>query len=196
MIWFISKRNLRLYIVVKTTHNINVRDIPKPVSLYQQRLSRREGLNSHDPHFVPLPSSRTFRSIKTKTSSFSSLNLTKTEMLNFVYCTAIHLISSSISLNFTLDKLISEESWQLCLENFHHIPFFWEVQLNDLTRRCIIYSNFVIRIWILPVHEHDGWFSNTLWNVLIITNDPPCGNKQHWNRFQRRYIRINWNTLS
>ena len=80
-VWFGSitqKETLRLNRVVKTASRIIGRDLPSHEILYQQRLLGRATLISqdtshpaHDP-FEPLPSSRRFRSIKTRTNRFST----------------------------------------------------------------------------------------------------------------------------
>ena len=80
-VWFGSitvKEKLGLNRVVKTASRIIGRDLHILESLYQQRLLGRAILISHDPFhpvhdlFDPLPSSRRFRSIKTRTNRFSS----------------------------------------------------------------------------------------------------------------------------
>ncbi|KAK2178774.1 hypothetical protein NP493_528g03055 [Ridgeia piscesae] len=80
-VWFGSvtvKEKLRLNRVVKTVFRIIGRDLPCLESLYQQRMLGRAILiyhdSSHPAHdlFDPLPSSRRFKSIKTRTNSFSS----------------------------------------------------------------------------------------------------------------------------
>ena len=80
-VWFGSvtvKEKLRLNRVVNTASKIIGRSLPSLESLYQQRLLRRAGLISQNPShpahdlFEPLPSSRRFRSIKTRTSRFSN----------------------------------------------------------------------------------------------------------------------------
>ena len=80
-VWFGSiavKEKLRLNRVVNTASKIIGRSLPSLESLYQQRLLRRAGLISQDPShpahdlFEPLPSSRRFRSIKTRTRRFSN----------------------------------------------------------------------------------------------------------------------------
>ncbi|KAK2153189.1 hypothetical protein NP493_2346g00000 [Ridgeia piscesae] len=64
--------------VVKPASTVIGRDLPRLESLYQQRLLGRASLISHDSShpghdlFDPLPSSRRFRSIKTRTNRFSS----------------------------------------------------------------------------------------------------------------------------
>jgi len=79
--WFGSitvGEKLRLNRVVKTASKIIGRYLPSLESLYQQHLLGRASLLSQDsPHpahdlFDPLPSSRRFRSIKNRTSRFSS----------------------------------------------------------------------------------------------------------------------------
>ena len=72
-------RNKRCWgVSVNTASKIIGRSRPNLESLYQQRLLRRAGLISQDPShpahdlFEPLPSSRRFRSIKTRTSRFSN----------------------------------------------------------------------------------------------------------------------------
>ena len=81
IVWFGSitvKEKLILNRVVKTAFRIIGRDIPSLESLYQQRLLGRATLISHDSSrpahdlFDPLPSSRRFRSIKTRTNRFCS----------------------------------------------------------------------------------------------------------------------------
>ena len=80
-VWFGSiiytqKETLRLNRVVKTASRIIGRDLPSLEILYQQRLLGRATLisqdTSHPAHdlFEPLPSSRRFRSIKTRTNRF------------------------------------------------------------------------------------------------------------------------------
>ena len=80
-VWFGSitqKETLRLNRVVKTASRIIGRDLPSLEILYQQRLLGRATLisqdTSHPAHdlFEPLPSSRRFRSIKTRTNRFST----------------------------------------------------------------------------------------------------------------------------
>ena len=79
-VWFGSitqKETLRLNRVVKTDSRIIGRDLPRLEILHQQRLLGRATLISHSSHpahdlFEPLPSSRRFRSIKTKTNRFST----------------------------------------------------------------------------------------------------------------------------
>ena len=80
-VWFGSitqKETLRLNRVVKTASRIIGRDLPSLEILYQQRLLGRATLisqdTSHPVHdlFEPLPSSRRFRSIKTRTNRFST----------------------------------------------------------------------------------------------------------------------------
>ena len=80
-VWFGSitqKETLRLNRVVKTVSRIIGRDLPSLEILYQQRLLGRATLisqdTSHPAHdlFEPLPSSRRFRSIKTRTNRFST----------------------------------------------------------------------------------------------------------------------------
>ena len=80
-VWFGSitvKEKLRLNKVVNSASKIIGRSLPSLESLYQQRLLRRAGFISQDPShpahglFEPLPSSRRFRSIKTRTSRFSN----------------------------------------------------------------------------------------------------------------------------
>ncbi|KAK2175467.1 hypothetical protein NP493_729g00022 [Ridgeia piscesae] len=80
-VWFGSitvKEKLRLNRVEKTASRIIGRDLPSLESLYQQRLLERAIRISHDSShpahdlFSPLPSSRRFRSIKTRTNRFSS----------------------------------------------------------------------------------------------------------------------------
>ena len=80
-VWFGSitqKETLRLSRVVKNVSRIIGRDLPSLEILYQQRLSERATLisqdSSHPAHdlFEPLPSSRRFRSIKTRTNRFST----------------------------------------------------------------------------------------------------------------------------
>ena len=71
--------SIRLNRVVKTASRIIGRDLPSFESLYQQRLLGRANLISHDSShlahdlFDPLPCSRRFRSIKTRTNSFSTV---------------------------------------------------------------------------------------------------------------------------
>ncbi|KAK2177780.1 hypothetical protein NP493_578g00012 [Ridgeia piscesae] len=81
IVWFGSitvKEKLILNRVVKTAFRIIDRDIPSLESLCQQRLLGRATLISHDSFhpahdlFDPLPSSRRFRSIKTRTNRFRS----------------------------------------------------------------------------------------------------------------------------
>ena len=76
-VWFGSitqKVTLRLSRVVKNVSRIIGRDLPSLQILYQQRLLGRATLisqdSSHPAHdlFEPLPSSRRFRSIKTRTN--------------------------------------------------------------------------------------------------------------------------------
>ena len=85
-VWFgfiTVKEKLRLNRVVNTASKIIGRSLPHLESLYQQRLLRRAGIISHDPShpahdlFEPLPSSRRFRSIKTRTSRFSNSFLSR-----------------------------------------------------------------------------------------------------------------------
>ena len=80
-VWFGSitqKDTLRLNRVVKTASRIIGRDLPSLEILYQQRMLGRATLisqdTSHPAHdlFEPLPSSRRFRSIKTRTNRFST----------------------------------------------------------------------------------------------------------------------------
>ena len=80
-VWFgliTQKETLRLNRVVKTASRIIGRDLPSFEILYQQRLLERATLisqdSSHPAHdlFEPLPSSRRFRSIKTRTNRFST----------------------------------------------------------------------------------------------------------------------------
>jgi hypothetical protein len=77
-VWFTQKETLRLNRVVKTASRIIGRDIPSLEILYQQRLLGRATLisqdSSHPTHdlFEPLPSSRRFRSINTRTNRFST----------------------------------------------------------------------------------------------------------------------------
>ncbi|KAK2174226.1 hypothetical protein NP493_817g02000 [Ridgeia piscesae] len=80
-VWFgaiTQKETLRLNRVVKTVFRIIGRDLPSLEILYQQRLLGRATLisqdSSHPVHdlFEPLPSSRRFRSIKTRTNRFST----------------------------------------------------------------------------------------------------------------------------
>ena len=80
-VWFGSitqKETLRLNRVVKTASRIIGRDLPSLEILYQQRLLGRATLISQDTShpardlFEPLPSSRRFRSIKTRTNRFST----------------------------------------------------------------------------------------------------------------------------
>ena len=80
-VWFGTitvKEKLRLNRVVKTASRIIGRDLPSLESLYQQRLLGRAIFichdSSHPAHdlFDPLPSSRRFRSIKTRTNRLSS----------------------------------------------------------------------------------------------------------------------------
>ena len=79
--WFGSirqKETLRLNRVVKTASRIISRDLPSLEILYQQRLLGRATLISQDTShpaydlFEPLPSSRRFRCIKTRTNRFST----------------------------------------------------------------------------------------------------------------------------
>ena len=81
IVWFLSitqKETLRLNRVVETASQIIGRDLPSLEVLYQQRLLGRATLisqdSSHPAHdlFEPLPSSRRFRSIKTRTDRFST----------------------------------------------------------------------------------------------------------------------------
>ena len=80
-VWFRSithKEPFRVIRVVKTASRIIGRDLPSLEILYQQRLLGRATLISQDSSqpahdlFVPLPSSRRFRSIKTRTNRFST----------------------------------------------------------------------------------------------------------------------------
>ncbi|KAK2189543.1 hypothetical protein NP493_103g06054 [Ridgeia piscesae] len=80
-VWFGSitqKETLRLNRVVKTASRIIGRDLPSLEILCQHRLLGRATLisqdSSHPAHdlFEPLPSSRRFRSIKTRTNRFST----------------------------------------------------------------------------------------------------------------------------
>ncbi|KAK2182879.1 hypothetical protein NP493_331g02001 [Ridgeia piscesae] len=77
IVWFWSI-TLRLYRVVKTASRIIGRDLSSLEILYQQRLLGRATLisqgSSHPAHdlFEPLPSSRRFRSIKTRTNRFNT----------------------------------------------------------------------------------------------------------------------------
>ncbi|KAK2188224.1 hypothetical protein NP493_139g01016 [Ridgeia piscesae] len=80
-VWFGSitqKETLRLNRVVKTASRIIGRELPSLEILYQQRLLGKANLisqdSSHPAHdlFEPLPSSRRFRSIKTRTNRFSA----------------------------------------------------------------------------------------------------------------------------
>ena len=80
-VWFRSitqKETLRLNRVVKTAFRIIGRDLPSLEILYQQRLLGRATLISQDSSypahdlFEPLPFSRRFRSIKTRTNRFST----------------------------------------------------------------------------------------------------------------------------
>ncbi|KAK2163954.1 hypothetical protein NP493_1435g01052 [Ridgeia piscesae] len=79
--WFgfiTQKETLRLKRVVKTASRIIDRELPSLEILYQQRLLGRATLvsqdSSHPAHdlFEPLPSSRRFRSIKTRTNRFNT----------------------------------------------------------------------------------------------------------------------------
>ena len=79
-VWFGSitqKETFRVNRVVKTASRIICRDLPSLEILYQQRLLGRATSisqdSSHPVHdlFEPLPSSRRFRSIKTRTNRFS-----------------------------------------------------------------------------------------------------------------------------
>ena len=79
-VWFGSitqKETLRLNRVVKTASRIIGRDLPSFEILYQRLLGRATLISqdsSHPAHdlFEPLPSSRRFRSIKTRTNCFST----------------------------------------------------------------------------------------------------------------------------
>ncbi len=80
-VWFGSitqKGTLRINRVVKTASRIIGRYLPNLEILYQQRLLGRATLisqdSSHPAHdlFEPLPSSRRFRTIKTRTNRFST----------------------------------------------------------------------------------------------------------------------------
>ena len=80
-VWFRSiaqKETFRLNRVVKTASRIIGRDLPSLKILYQQSLLGRATLisqdSSHPAHelFEPLPSSRRFRSIKSRTNHFST----------------------------------------------------------------------------------------------------------------------------
>ena len=100
-LWFGSitvKEKFILNRVVKTASTVIGRDLPSLESLFQQRLLGRAILISHDSShpandlFDPLPSSRRFRSIKTRTNRFSSAFFTtsrtspvKTEVIFLPY---------------------------------------------------------------------------------------------------------------
>ncbi|KAK2185363.1 hypothetical protein NP493_239g07019 [Ridgeia piscesae] len=80
-VWFGSitqKETLRLNRVVKTASRIIGTDLLSLEILYQQRLLGRASLISHDSShpahglYERLPSSRRFRSIKTRTNRFST----------------------------------------------------------------------------------------------------------------------------
>ena len=105
--------NIRVSSTLNCFQN-NRQNLPSLESLYQQRLLGRASLisrdSSHPAHdlFDPLPSSRRFRSFKTRTNKFSSsfpppsrTNPVKTEVILFpIYSTHIFYLSMCFSVYY------------------------------------------------------------------------------------------------